>query len=182
MFRRMSLAAIGSLALLLGLTQAALASTTVEITGSFVESLGTRSMEGHDDHHFLSWSGIGAPSFPAGCPDYGINCGRIGSIDGYGRGRDEFFFEDEQLFYRVILEDGSSLLMALEFSDASAPGMAGEAPGAEHAYGNPSTLTFNATVVEGSGQFEGATGDGTATLHFAGAIDQIDFTLTLELP
>ena len=182
MARRMPLAVVGSLVLLLGVAQASLAATTVEITGSFVESLGTRSMDGHDDHHFLSWSGRGAPSLPTGCPEDAINCGRIGSIDGYGRGRDEFFFADDQLFYRVILDDGSSLLMALEFSEANAPGKAGEAPGTEHAYGNPVTIVFDATVVEATGQFDGGTGGGTVTLRFAGAIDQIDFSLTLELP
>jgi hypothetical protein len=165
MFRRFPSAMLGSLVLLLGITQASVASTIVTVDGSFTDHLYTRS-------------GI----HPGTCAEDLINCG-TGIIKDYGRATDAFYFDDDiGLAYELTLEDGSKLLMGLEFSSITTPGASGEAPGQLVGYGNPFYWSFDAFVVGGTGVFDGATGGGTVTLHYAGAIDQISVNLSVELP
>jgi hypothetical protein len=134
-------------------------------------------LEGHFTQHFGGRNGDGIS-----CPGGEINCG-TGRVAGYGAATDAFVSgPDDEFMYVITLADGSTITSVLEFASDSVPGGSNEAPGAGVSFGNPATLFFEATVVSGSGLFEGATGQGTATLVLAGNVDQIALTLDLELP
>jgi len=133
-------------------------------------------IEGHFTQHFGGRNGELAP-----CPNGEVICGR-GRVDGYGTATDAFIDVDGELQYRFTLADGSSITLAFEFVDAVTPGVSGETHGATVSFGNPVVITLDAWVVEGTGQFEGATGSGTLTLHNVGNVDQITVSLDVDLP
>ena len=54
-------------------------------------------------------------------------------------------------------------------------------PGILKSFGNPFTVSITYEVIGGTGVFTGASGKGTATLHSAGAMTQLDASGVLEL-
>lgn len=133
-------------------------------------------IEGHFTQHFGGRNGELAP-----CPNGEVICG-TGRVEGYGAATDAFIDVDGELRYAFTLVDGSSITLAFEFVDAVTPGVSGETHGASVSFGNPVVITLDAFVIESTGQFAGATGGGTLTLHNVGNVDQITVDLTVDLP
>lgn len=150
----------------------------VLLAGSLVPAVLASSIhiEGHFTQHFGGRNGEPAP-----CPNGELICG-TGWVEGYGRGTDAFIEVDGEVRYAFTLADGSSITSAIEFISLVNPGQSGETFGAGMSYGNPAVFTFDAFVVEATGQFEGATGSGTLTLHNVGNVDQITITLDIDVP
>ena len=135
------------------------------------------TIDGHFTQHFGGRNGELAP-----CPIGELICGE-GLVAGYGRARDAFIIGPNDEFLHVfILADGSSITTQLEFVDVVSPGVSDQTFGATMSYGNPADFTFSADVIDATGVFEGATGNGTATLHNVGNVDQITLSLDLDLP
>jgi hypothetical protein len=133
-------------------------------------------IEGHFTQHFGGRNGELAP-----CPNGEVICG-TGRVQGYGAATDAFIDVDGELLYAFTLADGSSITLAFEFVSAVTPGVSGETHGATMSFGNPVVITLDAFVIGSTGQFAGATGTGTLTLHNVGNVDQITVTLDLDLP
>jgi hypothetical protein len=133
-------------------------------------------IEGHFTQHFGGRNGELAP-----CPNGEVICG-TGRVEGYGAATDAFIDVDGELQYAFTLADGSSITLAFEFVSAETPGVSGETHGATMSFGNPVVITLDAFVIGSTGQFAGATGTGTLTLHNVGNVDQITVTLDLDLP
>ena len=133
-------------------------------------------IEGHFTQHFGGRNGELAP-----CPNGEVICG-TGRVEGYGAATDAFIDVDGELQYAFTLADGSSITLAFEFVSAETPGVSGETHGATMSFGNPVVITLDAFVIGSTGQFAGATGTGTLTLHNVGNVDQITVALDLDLP
>lgn len=133
-------------------------------------------IEGHFTQHFGGRNGELAP-----CPNGEVICG-TGRVEGYGAATDAFIDVDGELQYAFTLSDGSAITVAFEFVSAVTPGVSGGAHGATMSFGNPVVITLDAFVIESTGQFAGATGGGTLTLHNVGNVDQITVSLDVDLP
>jgi hypothetical protein len=136
----------------------------------------TVRIDAHFTQHFGGRNGELAP-----CPNGELICG-TGRVDGFGPATDAFIEVDGDVRYAFTLADGSSISIAIEFVSVVSPGVSDQTPGAAMSFGNPAVFTFDAFVIEATGQFEGATGSGTLTLNNVGNVDQIYLDLELDLP
>lgn len=116
----------------------------------------------------------------------------VGAIVGYGKATETFSAYDElhegncNTFFGntviTLVSDPSSTLTTDESDFTCTPGASREAPNDPQSYGNPERGTGSFEIIDGTGVFEGATGNGEVTVNIAGDIIVVDYEGTITLP
>jgi hypothetical protein len=125
---------------------------------------------------------VGPNAHPA-CPNDAFACG-TGNADGLGGFTTERGFDEgcSCLVRDLGFPDGSTLNLVEDFVSFTGPGRSGSSPAPPTSEGHPGTYVLSWTVVDGSGRFAGASGNGTDQYDSAGLIASGTLSGTITTP